>query len=197
MRNLKLFIAAALTASAGAFAVTTLVHALWIAPEDIPLPQKLAPESRAPLKEGAPIRLKIPAVGIDANVEDVGISARGAMSVPHLYQDVGWYRYGPAPGEEGSAVIDGHVDNGFGLAGVFKHLNEIKAGDEIVVTTTAGDVHFVVDEVATYDYHQVPTSRIFTEKGDPRLVLITCEGEWVEGEKTYDHRLVIYASLQA
>lgn len=197
MKTLRLFLASGITAAAALFVVTTLVHALWIAPQDIPLGNELTPTPRAHVSEGTPQRLEIPSVGIDASVEDVGISARGAMSVPRLYQDVGWYRYGAEPGENGNAVIDGHVDNGFGLAGVFKHLAEVQAGDEIVVTTATGErVRFEVDEVATYNYSEVETSRIFDEKGPPRLVLITCEGVWVPEEKTYDHRLVVYASLR-
>ena len=32
------------------------------------------------------------------------------MGVPTNFTDVGWYRYGPAPGTPGNAVIDGHLD---------------------------------------------------------------------------------------
>jgi sortase (surface protein transpeptidase) len=83
----------------------------------------------------APARIRIPSIGVDAFVQDVGIGKSGNMAVPTNYDDVGWYRYGPAPGEKGSAVIDGHVDNGFGLPAVFSRLSELEAGDDIYIDT--------------------------------------------------------------
>ena len=118
------------------------------------------------------------------------------MSVPSNYTDVGWYRYGTVPGQKGSAVIDGHVDNGFGLDGVFKRLPEIQIGDDVYVTTEGGkSLHFKVVDVQTYPYKDAPADRIFNTNDASRLNLITCKGSWLSGDKTYDHRMVVYTKL--
>src|SRR6185369_4384139 len=59
-----------------------------------------------------PTRLRIETAGVNAPVQRVGVGKSGNMAVPTNYTDVGWYREGVVPGEAGSAVIDGHVDNG-------------------------------------------------------------------------------------
>lgn len=143
----------------------------------------------------APTRLRIPSIGVSAAVESVGIAASGNMAVPRGYSNVGWYRGGVRPGQVGSAVMDGHVDNGLGTPAVFARLADIKKGSEIFVDSASGTVRFVVEEVATYPLAEVPLERIFTRADRARLNLITCEGEWVPERKTYNERVVVYAVL--
>jgi sortase A len=141
---------------------------------------------------GLPARLIIPVLNIDAKVQRVGVGKSGSMAVPTNYTDVGWYRAGAVPGQIGSAVFDGHVDNGLGLPGVFKHLADISIGDEISVLDENGrEVKFTVDSINIYDYKNVPTNLIFNEHDAARIRLITCDGTWVKGDKTYNQRLVV------
>ena len=55
-----------------------------------------------------PVRLKIPSISINAAVNYVGLTPEGEMDVPKNPPDVAWFDIGPRPGENGSAVIDGH-----------------------------------------------------------------------------------------
>jgi sortase (surface protein transpeptidase) len=170
---------------------------------DIPVPPvssatvATAAKNVAVIPPAYPVRLDVPALDIDANVQDVGITARGNMGTPNNFTDVGWYTYGSIPGQQGTALIDGHVDNGLGLAGVFKHLSDIQTGDDIYVINHAGQkVHFVVTDIEYYGYEDAPTSEIFgSGQGAPTLKLITCGGNWVPDQKTYDERLVVTAQL--
>ena len=73
-----------------------------------------------------PARLKIPSLGVNAAVETVGIKADGTMDTPKNFDNVGWYSPGSKPGEEGSAVFAGHVNNGLMKKGVFENLSKIK-----------------------------------------------------------------------
>lgn len=144
-----------------------------------------------------PLRLKISSIKVDAKVQQVGLTAKQAMGIPTNFKDVGWYKYGTLPGEVGSAVIDGHVDNALGLAGVFKHLDEVKVGEEVIVQDINGtDIHFIVTSIDRYDYKTTPPD-IFNEKNKSLLRLITCEGKWISKEKTYDKRLVVTAELRS
>lgn len=57
-----------------------------------------------------PLRLSLPRLRIDADVEQVGLAPDGAMDVPERFDTVGWYRLGARPGELGNAVLAGHLD---------------------------------------------------------------------------------------
>ena len=89
----------------------------------------------------APDRVVIPSLGVDANVQVVGVTVSGNMGTPtgeNKYNDVAWYKDGAKPGEEGRAVIAGHLDNGFGSSAVFANLDKLKKGDLIVVLSKDG-----------------------------------------------------------
>ncbi len=174
-------------------------HALYYAPEsEITIPAAVAastPAAGVPISE-QPARLQIPSLGIDTNIQYVGISKAGNMGVPNNFTDVAWYKYGTVPGQVGSAVIDGHVDNGLALAGVFKHLSDITVGADVYVITKEGTkLHFRVKDIQSYPYKAVPTTLLFNQKDAARLNLVTCAGSWVSGDKTYDQRLVVYTVL--
>ena len=143
-----------------------------------------------------PVRLYIPSISIDAKVEEVGVAKNGTMATPRTFQTVGWYKYGPVPGEIGSAVLDGHSDNGLGLKGVFKRLEELEDGHDIYIYDKEGrQIHFRVISVDTYEYTEVPTDQIFNESERALLRLITCDGRWVREYKTYDTRIIVTAEL--
>ncbi len=138
-------------------------------------------------------RLTIPSLDIDAKIQNVGITRKGNMSTPNNFFDVGLYKYGPIPGEMGSAVIAGHVDNGFGFKAVFGNLKNIKIGDAIYVETEEGvKTRFIVTSTTIYDY-DAPANEVFEGKDKSYLKLITCSGTWIKDINTHDKRLVVTA----
>lgn len=140
-----------------------------------------------------PVRLRIPAIGVNANVDSVGITYRGNMSAPANYKEVGWYKYGPIPGEPGSAAIAGHVDNGLALPGVFSRLGNIAAGEEVYVDTVEGEtIRFEVIEKKIYNFDARP-EEVFAQSDEALLKLITCAGSWQEDYDTHSERLVVTA----
>ncbi len=144
-----------------------------------------------------PQRLIIPSQNIDAYIEQVGITNEEKMATPHDSANVGWYKYGSAPGEPGNAVIDGHLDTNFGAPAVFYHINRLHAGDMIYVADEQGrQLRFVVTYVKLYDHDTSSTDTIFSTSGKPRLVLITCGGSWIHTARTYSERFVVFADLQ-
>ncbi len=148
----------------------------------------------------APIKLRIPRFSVSATIQRVGIAKSGAMAVPTNYTDVGWYRAGITPGEPGVAFFDGHVDNGFGLPGVFKHLGELKHGNEILIDTVSGETFkFIVTDVTEYAYDAPETTTIFDAPSDGKayIRLITCGGVWLSDKKMYDKRIVVTARRAA
>ncbi len=185
-----------ITAVAAIIFFGTLTQALWYAPgSDLEVPSaEIMPRELPPSEE--PATLRIPKLGIDTKIQQTGLNSKGDMGVPTNYTDVAWYKHGTIPGQLGSAVIDGHVDNGLGLAGVFKNLGRLQKGDDVYLTTKTGrELHFVVEEAVAYPYKAVPLEKLFTRKDDARLNLITCGGTWIKAEKTYDERFVVYTRL--
>ena len=90
----------------------------------------------------------------------------------------------------------GHVDNALALPGVFKRLGDLTPGDDVYVERKDGTrLHFVVDDIESYPADEAPSARIFGTDGLARLNLITCEGDWIQSEHQYDHRLVVYTHL--
>jgi sortase A len=143
-----------------------------------------------------PTHIRIPKINIDAKVSAVGLGKTGNMAVPYTYEEAGWYRFGTLPGQVGSAVLDGHVDNGLGVPAIFARLGELMAGDDIYIDNAQGQtLHFVVEEASTYPVAEVPLVRLFNRDDAPRLNLITCKGTWLPEKKMYDERHVVYAVL--
>lgn len=172
----------------------TAVRALVSAPEPAPEEAVLPPPAQA--EASLPARVRVPAIGVDAAIQHVGVNGAGNMRAPSNFSDASWYAPGTAPGVEGSAVLAGHLDNGLGLAGVFKRLPELSVGDDVYVETEDGTtLHFVVSGKTSYDYDKVPTDMIFNRADEARLNLITCGGDFLPLRRTYDERLVVFATL--
>lgn len=195
-RNIICIAALAVIAGAGSVFASTIVEAFWYAPDT----EVAAPQFEAKLElassEKHPTRVRVPAIELDAHVQHVGINWKGNMATPNNFTDVGWYKYGVPPGFQGSAVLAGHVDNGLGLSGVFKRLGEVVVGDTIEIETKEGKIlTFNVVEMQVYPHDKVPAEILFARHDTARLNLITCEGDWLAGERTYDKRLVVYAEL--
>jgi LPXTG-site transpeptidase (sortase) family protein len=143
-----------------------------------------------------PVSISIPRIDVRAKVIPMGVTPGGILDTPHNFVDVGWYRYGTMPGDIGSAVIDGHVDNGASIDGVFKHLNELKPGDDIQITTVSGSIFtFKVAVTDVYTTATVPMETILRATGARMLRIITCHGTYIPQKRTYDERLVVTAIL--
>ena len=147
---------------------------------------------------GQPVRLIIPSIGVDANVQSVGLywKGDGTMGIPTNFTDVAWYNLGPRPGMPGSAVIDGHLDGKDVKEAVFYNLDKLKAGDSVMVVDSKGKtLQFRVLATKLYDY-QDSTDDIFSSNvPTPRLNLITCAGDWMPDQKLYDKRVVVFTEL--
>src|SRR5690606_25171463 len=99
-----------------------------------------APSPMPPITN--PVRVRVPAIGLDAAVVSVGLQGDGQMEVPEA-SDVGWYRLGPPPGADGSAVLAAHVDFA-GERGAFFDLRSVPVGAEVFVDGDDTTRRFVV-----------------------------------------------------
>ncbi len=162
------------------------------------VPPRLTHDPQAtPLARSVPVSIRIPAIGVDAPVMEVGDSTDGTVQVPPLdnHNLTGWYRYGPAPGQRGPAVILGHVDSLTGIS-VFYYLKDLHAGDRVYVTLADGTVAaFAVDGVQKVAKDAFPTASIYGKSRDPSLRLITCGGPFDRATGHYVDNIIAYAHL--
>lgn len=141
-----------------------------------------------------PIGLRIERLGVDAPVGAYGVDGSGQMAVPDNVTEVGWYRFGPAPGEDGSAVLAAHVDLAGSGPGVFYELDTLEVGDRLsVVYADGSETGFRVIARTTYDKTRLPLDVIFSREGPAVLTLITCGGAFNRSIKRYDSNVVVYA----
>ena len=161
----------------------------------------LSEESLTPINDGGvlaeskPVHIRAESIDLDADIIELGLTENQEIEVPKKYDIVGWYKYGVMPGEIGSAVIAGHVNDGFALPGVFVNLKDLKNGDDIYVTTNNNTrLHFVMTSRKIYNY-DAPTEEIFEDNSGKLLKLITCTGNWLTELGTHEQRIVVTAVL--
>jgi hypothetical protein len=140
-----------------------------------------------------PTWLSVPEQGVEAPVVSVGIEPGGELAVPDDPKVLGWWRDGVRPGSaRGTVVIDGHVDTREVGAGALYRLSDLKVGSTLSLATTAGSQTYVVRAVHSYRKTSLPPE-IFDTTGVPRLVLITCGGEFNFQTHQYADNIVAYA----
>lgn len=167
----------------------------------LPDPPVTASHEEAPVAEergevARPESLTVPGVGIETPLIHLGLNAERRLEVPEDPSLAGWWSGGPVPGEDGAAVIVGHVDSKTG-PGVFWHLSRLAPGDEVVVRSADGGVvTFVVDGVGRWPKDEFPTDDVYHRHDGPELRLITCGGELDPRTGHHKDNVVVFATLR-
>ena len=153
-----------------------------------------------PPKPVAPVRMRIPALDLDAAVDAVGVDpATGDFAVPPGVDRVGWYKFGPGwSATAGSIVVAGHVDAADQGKGAFFRLGTLEAGDEVALTGPGGTARtFEVTARKRYRKTAIPLDDYFARDGEVRLTLITCGGPFDEKTRHYRDNVVVTAVPRA
>ena len=109
-----------------------------------------------------PVKIIIPSININTDIESVGMDKTGAMDEPKNTANVAWYNLGPRPGEIGSAVMAGHLDTKTGAPAVFWNISKLKIGDNITVVGKNGErIKYYVSDVKIYDLNTFPLEYVF------------------------------------
>ncbi|MEV5968121.1 class F sortase [Kribbella sp. NPDC051952] len=146
------------------------------------------------MRKSAPIRVVIPAIGVDSALMRLGIKRNGTLQVPPNGFPAGWFTGAPSPGENGPAVIAGHV-HWAGRAGVFARLAQLEPGDAITVTRQdRSTAVFRVTRLKQYPKATFPSAAVYGDVNHPVLRLITCGGLDTVSRK-YEANLVVFADL--
>lgn len=141
-----------------------------------------------------PQRLIVQKIGVNAEVESVGLDSQKRMDVPKKAANVGWYNLGAKVGELGSVVLAGHFDDINGDPAVFYNLSKVKIGDEVSLVTEDGKTFkYKITRKELFEYDKLPLTEIFASSDKMRLNLITCDGYFDSINKNYSKRLVVYS----
>ena len=147
-------------------------------PGATPPTSQAAPAPPPPAGGEALARLQIPAIGVDKIVVE-------GVQVADLKKGPGHYPGSPLPGQPGNAAIAGHRTT---YGAPFNRLDELEAGDEILVDTVQGSFRYVVREQLIVEPDQV---EVLDDFGDDRLTLTACHPKYSARQ-----RIVIVAALQ-
>ena len=163
----------------------TVVPTPTLAPSATPLPTP----SPTPYVQKIPVRIYFTDHKLQAEIKPVGVTENNEMGTLDSAQDSAWYQFGPSPGEPGNALLNGHV-RWKGEKGTFSILKEMKTGEEVVIEFDDGTFkYFIVDTLNTYLLDEVPAS-VMDLKGESRMTLITCLGDYDQALGTSRSRVV-------
>ncbi len=155
----------------------------------------VAPGGPAVGSAADPVRLRAPDIAVTAPVVPLALNTAGTLIPPAGFAEVGWNEAGPQPGDDGVAVIAGHVDSKTGPA-VFYRLRGLRAGAHVLVDRADGTtVTFVVDRLAEYAKADFPDEEVYHSGSGAQLRLITCGGTFNHGTGHYIDNVVVFAHL--
>ncbi len=126
-----------------------------------------------------PIRIRIPAIGVDAPIV-LGDDWE------QLKKGVGWHIGSGLPGQRGNVVLSGHNDI---YGEVFRDLDQLRPGDEIIIHTQRNVYTYIVTSthiVKPTDVEWMAPTR------EPMVTLISCYPYRVN-----THRIIVRARLQS
>jgi hypothetical protein len=143
----------------------------------------------------APTRLDIPSAGISMPVQATGVAPDGQMELPADPRVIGWYRFGPLPGDPaGSAALGGHVDSVEVGTGPLAALAGVQVGAEVVVTAADNTpLRYQVTAVQRIQKAALPTDLVFAPTGPAQLAIVTCGGRYLPDAGGYEDNVVVIA----
>ena len=137
--------------------------------------------------------LRIPKLNLAARIRQVGSTLNNEPISPKNTSDVGWYESSSKLGDEGAALLNGHLQ-GPTRPGIFRNIQTLEAGDKITVERGDGKIFtYVVSRTQTYSGGQIDMSAAINsiEPSKPGLNLLTTLNKYSGTDK----RVLIFAVL--
>jgi LPXTG-site transpeptidase (sortase) family protein len=149
-----------------------------------------------PLPYSMPDRVSIPAIQVNAPLIPVGLDVDGWVGAPPPQDPnlAGWFTGAVTPGEKGTAVVVGHVDNQQGPA-VFYALGALKKGNRVeIIRQDQKTAVFEIYGIEVFEKNDFPGDRVYGSKGAAELRVITCGGGFSK-QGGYAGNVVAFARL--
>jgi hypothetical protein len=160
-----------------------------------PSPTPTATPSPTPYVKPIPLRIYFLEAEVMCDIVPVGRieegPKKGQMDTVDDPDLAAWYELGPAPGEPGNALLNGHK-SWQGKIGRFSVLWSMEADDVVAVAFENGTYrYFAVISVSFYPYDDVPDEVMYLDSQTPRMTLITCYGDFDRLIGTSKQRCVV------
>ncbi|HEX9091857.1 MAG TPA: sortase [Anaerolineales bacterium] len=136
------------------------------------------------------VRIAIPDILLDTEVKYVPYDGFSWM-ITGLREEVAWMGNTSWPGLGSNTSLAGHVTVAGLGDGPFRHLDELTAGEWIILYTEKNMYTYYVREKRVTDDGDMSVT---LSTDSPQVTLITCV-DWDEQAKTYLNRLVVIADL--
>ena len=170
-----------------------------------PAAKQSAAPTPAAIARVVPTRVIIPAIGVNAAIEPVGLCPStnpnedctgvptDGLATPLLNAAnlTGWWNGGAAPGQAGPAVIVGHVNSAAAGNLVFANLYKMAVGETIEIEP--GNLMFKVTATQEIGKNSFPTQAVYGSTLGPELRLITCGGGFNKSTGHYTDNFIVYA----
>ena len=158
----------------------------------IPAPRATTAKRATGLDASPPVGLQIPSIGVESSIVPLGLNPDGSVAVPASFHVAGWYRYGVSPGQNGPAVLLGHVDSMSG-PGVFFKLGALVPGARVVLQREDGkEITYVITGVREYAKSAFPTLDVYADTPTPTIRLVTCGGAFDNRTHHYVSNIVAF-----
>ena len=142
-----------------------------------------------------PRRVVLPALDVDSQVVPVGVEPGGALTIPDDAQVIGWWSGGAAPGSPvGTVLMAGHVDSAQTGPGALARLSQAPVGARLTVRGPDSEMTYVVRARRRYLKQDLPWRTLFAQGELPRLVLVTCGGDFDSRTRHYTDNVVVIAT---
>lgn len=159
---------------------------------------KRAPEADPEGVEFVPKRIRFGAAAGSgsAAVDTVGTAASGSLELPGDPSRLGWWSGGSRAGAPyGSVVLAGHLDSRDQGLGFAARMTGLQTGDQVSVSMADLERRYRVDKIYLLPRTRLAAlSALFSDRGDARLVLITCGGNYDRERGAYSDNLVVEAT---
>lgn len=161
---------------------------------DSPTPAGVAQAARSQVVPEAPRLLALPD-GTVMRVDPARSGADGVLDIPKDVNRAGWWTGGSRLGDPfGSIVLAAHVDSLTQGLGPIVGLLSARPGDPVTATGTRLSQRFRIRSVRLVERATLrEQSAVFSPRGAPRLVMITCAGPFDAARGGYRDNLVVTA----
>jgi Sortase domain len=157
---------------------------------------------------GSGAMLVIPALRVRAPIVATG-AINGSMTIPADIHIVGWYDgtdsnagttisgTTPWPGQPGVSLLAGHIDWTGEGPGALYYIGQLVVGDPVeVIGSNRETTYWQVSEPPITISKAALPADLFSNRGPPKLALVTCGGPYDAATRHYLDNVIVWATLK-